>query len=270
MDPLVRNNVTLAGRPDAEKTLIFVNGLGTDQSCWNGVAPAFADEFRLLRFDNTGSIEANQASFRSRQSRYLNVAGYASDLLEICAALDLQKNLILVGHSMGALAGMLASIRRPELFERLVLLGASPRYADDEGYRGGFSAGDIEASYSALARDYVEWSRTLARAAMAHPERPSLAERFAESIVRTPPDMMLTILCSVLQADHRADLSRVGVPTLVVQSAADFFVPRNLAEYLQAHIPDCRLALIDAEGHLPHVSDPEKVLAVISDFIRKG
>jgi sigma-B regulation protein RsbQ len=268
MDPLTRNNVTVTGNQAAARTMLFVNGLGTDQSYWNQVTPAFADAYRIVLFDNVGAVESNQACFRAKPSRYLNVKGYATDLLEICSALKLRNGVILVGHSLGATAGLLASIERPRQFGRLVLLGASPRYADSDTYHGGFSKKDIDATYAALQQDYVEWSKALASAAIGTANRPALALRFAESIARIPQDMMLTVLCSILQTDHRAGLVKVSVPTLVIQSQQDYFVPLAVARYLQTNIPDCQLTLIEATGHLPHVSAPGKVVAAIEKFIR--
>jgi sigma-B regulation protein RsbQ len=46
--------------------------------------------------------------------------------------------------------GVLAAIERPKLFSRLVLVGPSPRYVDDEDYRGGFTADDIDGLLESL------------------------------------------------------------------------------------------------------------------------
>ena len=51
---------------------------------------------------------------------------------------------VFVGHSVSAMIGALASIKAPELFESLVMVGPSPRYIDDGDYVGGFSAAQIE------------------------------------------------------------------------------------------------------------------------------
>lgn len=249
--------------------MVFVNGLGTDQSYWSQVAPSFANDYRLVLFDNVGAIESNQTYFRENQFRYLNVNGYAKDLLEICSTLNLGGDTVVVGHSLGATAGMLAAIERPEQFDRVVLIGASPRYANTEGYQGGFSKEDINGTYAALGRNYGEWAKGLASAAMKNLDRPTLVNRFADSIARIPQDMMLTVLCSILQLDHRADLHKLSVPTLVIQAQEDFFVPEAIAEFLLANIPDCQLMMIDAIGHLPHVSAPEKVVAAIRSFLEQ-
>lgn len=265
--PLTRNNVTVSGNLTATKSMIFVNGLGYDQSFWNRVTPAFADDYRLVLFDHVGSIQSNQAHFRENKFHYLNVSGYADDLLEICAALNIKGDAVVVGHSLGAMAGLLASIQAPSLFSSLVMLGASPRYADADDYLGGFSQDDIGASYSALQSNYAAWSKHIASAAMARPDKTFLIEAFEEALARIPQEMMLTVLCSVLQMDHRSNIAKVSVPTLIIQSREDCFVPMGVAEYLHAQIPNSKLTVIDALGHLPHVSAPEEVVAAIRNFI---
>lgn len=267
-DPLIRNNVTVSGNSMATKSIIFVNGLGGEQSFWNRVTPSFASDYRLVTFDNVGSVQSNQAIFCENQVRYLNVSGYAQDLLEVCAALNLKGEIVVVGHSLGAIAGLLASIQKPSLFSKLVLLGASPRYRNAEDYYGGFSKEDIYATYTALVENYVVWSKQLASVAMATPDRPALVSTFAEALGRIPQNMMLTVLCSVLQTDQRDNLSKVTVPTLIIQSQKDYFVPMNVAEYINAHIRFSKLAVINAHGHLPHLSAPEEVVSAINSFIR--
>lgn len=266
-DPISRNNVVLAGNPEAATTLLFAHGLGTDQSIWHRILPAFQDDYRLVSFDNVGAAKSNQEDFRKRQSHYLNMDGYASDLLEICSTLGLNENTVLVGHSMGALAGVIASIRRPWQFKRLALIGVSPRYINEEGYEGGFTRAEIDATYKVLLSNYPAWTKAVSEAAMATPDRPQLADQFAESMARVPPEMMLTVLCSVLQTDHRDDFAKIAVPTLLIQSRSDYFVPLSVAEYLREKIPSCQLKMIDATGHLPHVSAPEQVIQALSGFL---
>lgn len=265
-DPLIRNNVNLLGNLNAKQSIVFVNGLGTDQSHWRLVVPAFQESHRLVLFDHVGSVPSSFEYFRSNQFRYLNAFGYAQDLLEICAALDLKGDTILIGHSFGAFVGVLAAIQRPEQFARLILIGATPRYLDAEGYRGGFSEAEIEAIYDAIGTDYRSWANTFANISVGA-DSVDHTRRFAESLVRIPKDMMLTVLCSILQADHRAILAQLKVPTLIIQSATDKFVPMSVGEYLHAHIPASALEVIDADGHLPQLTSPEKLIRVISNYI---
>lgn len=266
-DPIPRNNVTVSGKSEARTTLVFVCGLGTDQTCWDGVAQAFADDFRIVTFDNVGAVASNQEVFRTHTSRYLNIKGYASDLLEICAALRLGPSTVFVGHSMGAMACMIASVAAPVSCSRLVLLGASPRYANAPGYVGGFTKDDIDATYEAATKSYLDWTRYLAAMVIPNPQQRQLAERFAEALLRVPQDMMLTILCSILQADRREELHSVTKPALIIQARDDFFVPAAVAEHLRVNLRESELCTIDAAGHLPHLTAPAKVVAAMQPFL---
>ena len=78
---------------------------------------------------------------------------------------------------------------------------------------------------------------------------------------------MLTVLCSILQQDYRKDIEHVATPALIIQSQRDPFVPPFVAHYLHNHLPGSRLAVIEAAGHLPHVSAPGEVAKAILDFI---
>lgn len=263
-NPLKRNNVTLAGNLDAGRTIVFVHGFGTDQTVWKAVAESFLQDFRIVLIDNVGAGQSDPAAFA--QHRYLNLNGYVSDLLEVCEALQLE-DAILVGHSVGAMTGLLAAIRKPGCFSRLALISASPRYLNDDGYRGGFAEDDLKALYQAVALSYSEWADAFAPVAMGNAHAPQLAIHFAESIKSIPADRALTVLCSIFQSDHRADIRKLAIPTLLIQAQEDMAVPLEVAEYLHQHIQGSRLVVIEATGHLPHVSAPAEVVAALRGFI---
>jgi len=264
MTVLRRHNVTVRGNPQAARTMVFVHGFGTDQTAWTAVAAAFADDYRIVTFDNAGAGQADPAAFV--QHRYLSLDGYASDLLEICGALQL-RDAVLVGHSVGAMIGVLAAIRQPECFARLALIAASPRYLDAEGYHGGMTEQDLDRVYGAVVENFPGWVEAVAPHFMDNPERPELATRFADSLRSIPPERALTVLCSILQSDYRAELPKLRQPTLVLQTSTDVFVPLGVADYLQRHIPHATLRMIAARGHFPHVSEPALVSAALREFL---
>lgn len=259
-----RNNVTITGKLSGARTIVFVHGIGTDQSAWQDVAKQFMTDFRVVLLDNVGAGHSDPEAFI--HSRYLNLKGYATDLLEVCLALQL-RDVILVGHSAGAMIGLLAAVDRPDIFSRLVLISASPRYIDEEGYRGGFSMKDINAIYDSIAREYSSWADQFAPMMMANTDQPRLVTRFSDSLKRIPAERALTVFCSILQSDHRHAVRQLKRPTLIIQSQNDNAVPREVAEYLHASITGSQLKIIDTEGHLPHISAPEKVIEAMKEFV---
>jgi sigma-B regulation protein RsbQ len=210
MDVLARNNVTVQG-PDDAPPMLFAHGFGCDQHMWRHVAPAFAADHRVVLFDHVGAGGADPAAWDPE--RYASLDGYASDVLEICAALDLT-GVVFVGHSVSAMIGVLAARREPERFAKLVLVGPSPRYVDDEGYHGGFSREDIEGLLESLDSNFLGWSSAMAPVIVGNPDRPELGEELTNSFCRTDPEIARHFARVTFLSDNRADLAAVRTPAL--------------------------------------------------------
>lgn len=260
---LARHAVRVVGRADAGRALVFVHGFGTDQSSWQGLVPAFEEGWRIVLLDNAGAGRSDPAAFV--QSRYLGLRQYALDLGEVLDALGV-RGAVVVGHSVGAMMALLASLERPELVSKLVLIAASPRYLDAEGYRGGFTPADLQQTYSAVIGNFGGWVDGFSPLAMNTPDRPELARHFADALRLIPPQRALTVLCSILQSDHRADVGKVAVPTLLLHAREDVFVPDEVAAYLHGKIAGSRLVTVNARGHFPHLVAPDEVVAAIHEF----
>ena len=71
--------------------------------------------------------------------------------------------------------GILAAIKEPERFDRLVLIGPSPRYINDGDYVGGFKREDIEGLLDFLDSNHLGWSSTMAPVIMGNPDARSSA-----------------------------------------------------------------------------------------------
>ena len=263
MDVLARNNVTVQGPPDAPP-MLFAHGFGCDQHMWRHVAPAFAADHRVVLFDHVGAGGADPAAWDPE--RYASLDGYATDVLEICAALDLT-GVVFVGHSVSAMIGVLAAGREPDRFAKLVLVGPSPRYVDDEGYRGGFSREDIEGLLESLDSNFLGWSSAMAPVIVGNPDRPELGEELTNSFCRTDPEIARHFARVTFLSDNRADLAGVRAPALVLQCADDVIAPAAVGEYVHAQLPGSTLVRMRATGHCPNLSAPDETIAAIRAFL---
>lgn len=264
VDPIRRNNVTVTGNTAASSTLVFLHGFASDQRSWKAVAAPFMSDHRIVLFDHVGAGRSDPAAFV--QHHYLNLQGYVRDFLDICRALNLH-NAIAVGHSVGGMIALLAAVAEPRHFSRLVMIGASPRYLDEPGYHGGLSDADFNQVYDSISSQFTQWADAYAPAVMCNADRPQFALDFASAIKLIPKDRVLTVLCSILQSDHRADIDKLKIPALLIHTRSDPAVPVDVAEYLHRHIQGSQLAFIDAEGHFPHLVAPQKVVEVLRPFL---
>jgi len=260
---LERNNVVDGGRPDGPP-IIFSHGYGCDQNMWRLVAPAFEADHRVILFDHVGSGGSDAGAYDPE--RYGSLDGYAADVVEICAELGLG-GATFVGHSVSAMIGVLAAARAPERIGKLVMVGPSPRYVDDEGYRGGFSEEDIDELLDSLASNFLGWSSAMAPVIMGNPDRPELGEELTNSFCRMDPQIAERFASVTFRSDNRADLASVRVPTLILQCSDDVIAPREVGAYVHASIPGSTLVELEATGHCPNLSAPRETVEAIRAFV---
>jgi sigma-B regulation protein RsbQ len=262
MSVLTRNNVHVGGA--GIQPMMFSHGFGCDQNMWRLVTPAFSERFRIITFDHVGAGRSELSAFDPE--KYGSLDGYAQDVIEICQALDLSK-VIFVGHSVSAMIGALAAIRAPQLFDRLIMVGPSPRYIDDENYRGGFTAVQIEELLEFLDANHLGWSEAMAPVIMGNTDRPELSAELVNSFCRTDPKIAKHFARTTFTSDNRADLPLVPIPCLILQCSEDVIAPREVGEYVHAKLPDSRIVMMRAKGHCPNLSAPDETIEAIRSFV---
>ncbi|MEU2115063.1 alpha/beta hydrolase [Streptomyces sp. NPDC016459] len=263
MDIERRNNVTVTGNPEG-RTVVLAHGFGCDQNMWRLTVPALAPDHRVVLFDYVGSGRSDASAFSAE--RYASLDGYARDVAEVCEALDL-RDAVFVGHSVSAMIGVLALGMVPERIGALIMVAPSPRYLDDEGYRGGFGAEDIDELLTSLESNYLGWSAAMAPAIMGNADRPELGEELTDSFCATDPDMARVFARATFLSDSRDDLKGVEVPTLILDCAQDVIAPREVGAFVHRAIPGSTLVTLDATGHCPHLSAPEATNDAMTRFL---
>jgi len=260
---LARNNVTVTGSPGAP-VMIFAHGFGCDQGMWRHVAPAFESSHRVVLFDHVGAGGSDTGAYDVE--RHAQLSGYAQDVLEIVEELG-GSPVVFVGHSVSAMIGVLAAADRPELFDRLVLIGPSPRYIDDDGYGGGFSRAEIDELLDTMDDNYLGWSQYIAPVIMGVPDRPELGQELANSFCRSDPAIARRFARTTFLSDNREDLSRVRTPSLVVQCQRDVIAPLEVGQYVHERLDGSELVVLDATGHCPNLSAPDQLVRAMQRYL---
>jgi len=98
-----------------------------------------------------------------------------------------RNNVKVIGAGEKTLLFVHASLQAPELFEKLVMIGPSPRYIIEGEYFGGFDKEDIEELLETVNSNYLGWSSGMAPVIMGNEERPELAEELESSFCQTNP-----------------------------------------------------------------------------------
>ncbi|WP_134019067.1 alpha/beta fold hydrolase [Modicisalibacter xianhensis] len=259
----MRNHVSVTGH--GSQAMIFAAGFGCDQNMWRFVAPSFVDDYRVVLFDYVGAGKSDIEAYTPE--RYGSLDGYAQDVLDVLSALDIQR-AIFVGHSVSCIIGLLASIREPERFDRLVMLGPSPCYLNDPpNYMGGFEKAALTGLLDMMEKNDLGWASFLAPTIMSHEAQPELTRELQDSFCATDPAIARNFAAVTFFSDSRADLPHATTPALVLQARDDAIASTAVGEYMHRLMPHSTYTLLDATGHCPHMSHPEEVIRAIREYL---
>lgn len=258
----LKHNVSIHG--SGKQILIFLHGFGCNKSMWRFVAPAFYDSYTVVLLDLIGSGKSDIASYDF--AKYDQLQGHSDDIIDLCHEQNWQ-DVILIGHSVSSMISILAAKKEPMLFKNLVLLGPSPCYINKENYFGGFNESDIHGLLDTMDANYLGWSSAITPVIMDNPDRPELTEELNNSFCRTDPSVAKHFGRVTFLSDNRSDLAFVHTPTLVIQSVVDSIAPVEVGKFVAQHMPNTTFTLIQAIGHLPHLSHPELTIHAIKNYL---
>lgn len=244
--------------------MVFSHGFGCDQNMWRFVEPEFRANFKTVLFDHVGAGGSDLSAYD--RVKYSKLDGYAGDIVAILDEIKLGP-VVFVGHSVSAMIGALASIKRPDLFETLVMVGPSARYINDGEYVGGFNEKQIDELLEFLEDNHMGWSAAMAPAIMGNPDRPELGEELTNSFCRTDPEIAKAFARVTFTSDNRADLAKITTPSLILQCSEDIIAAREVGEYVQKNIRNSKLIQLKATGHCPNLSAPDEVIAAIHSYV---
>ena len=245
-----------------DETIVFGHGLLMDNMMWDLVAPAFANNYRVICFD-----------FRGQGNSQDPGRDFAIDLLvEDTAALiqALSKQPVhYVGLSMGGMVGMPLAARYPKLLRSLVLLDTSAQ--------------------SEPAKNNIKYALMTAVVKLfgVKPLVPSMLPlMFGKSFLSDSLNHVLinhwkqklrglkkTITGPVSGVTKRRDvtqeLASIICPTLIIVGDEDHTTPISCAKNMAAHISGSELKIIPQCGHSSALEKPEVVVNLMKQFYLK-
>ncbi|WP_207885569.1 3-oxoadipate enol-lactonase [Pseudomonas sp. 30_B] len=250
-------NYQLEG-PAGAPVLVLSNSLGTDLHMWDAQVAAFAEHFRVLRYDTRGhggslvtpgpySIEQN-----------------GRDVLALLDALDIPRAHF-CGLSMGGLIGQWLGIHAPERIGRLVLCNTAAKIGTPEVWNPRIEtvlSGGAEAMRNLRDASISRWfSADFAEA------EPGKVEPIVGMLAQTSPEGYAANCAAVRDADFRGEIGAISAPTLVVCGVADPVTTTEDGRFLQARISGAELVEFRA-AHLSNVQAADAFSQRVLDFLR--
>lgn len=259
---LKRNNVNILGEGD--KVLLFAHGFGCDQNAWNHIKNFFIENYKLVFLDFVGAGKSDLTSYDPQ--KYSSLEGHFNDVIEVCDVLDI-RNAVFIGHSVSCMIGALTSIKRPDIFEKLVFIGPSPCYISSGDYIGGFDQETIDSLLEVMEEDYISWARSIAPSIMNSQNGEELTGELSESFCSIDPVIAKQFARVTFLSDNRKDLPLIPVQSLTIQSSDDMIAPLSVGQYIHENTPNNALSVLEAHGHCLHMSHPSETAYYINAFL---
>jgi pimeloyl-ACP methyl ester carboxylesterase len=239
--------------------LFLIAGLGANATLWETQIPVFAEEFRVVAFDNRGAGRSEKPPGPYSMALFADDTVALMDLLEIGAA-------HVYGESMGGMIAQEVALRHPQRVRSLVL--GCTTFGGPQAVPPPQELLPILVSLAALSPEEAldQGSRIFYHAS----RREDMKRRLQAYVdTRTTPEAYQMQLEACIAFDSYERLPRIGAPTLVINGDGDAILPAENSRTLSERIPGAELVLFPDSGHLYFHERPAEAASAVLEFLRR-
>ena len=255
---MIRTHYCIDG--SGARWVTFVTGIANDLTMWDGQVPAFAADFRILRYDLRG--HGGSAATRGDYSVSLLV----EDLLALLNQLRIQTTS-LVGLGLGGAIAQAFAIEHPGRVEALMPCCCRARMVPDFGARWHKLRGTVQQEgLEAIVEPTVQrWFSEEFKAA--HPE---VLEKIRKMIRRTTLEGYMGVTAAFLGLDLEDRLPEIRARTLYVSGAEDKLGgPPELMKGLSEKVNGATHVSVPNAAHIANIQNPERFNQLLTDFLKR-
>jgi 3-oxoadipate enol-lactonase len=246
-------NVAVEG-PEGAPALMLSNSLGTNLHMWDDQAPAFAKQFRVIRYDRRGHGQSD-----APQGPY-SMERFGRDVIAVLDALGIEKTNW-CGLSMGGMVGQWLGANAPDRVDKLVLSNTHFYYPDKAFWNDRIkfieAKGLGQLADANMQRWFTEGFRGRA---------PDVMAKMKDMFVATDLQGYIACCQAIMNMDMRASNPSITAPTLVIVGAQDAATPPAAGEEIHKQIKGAKLVSLDA-AHISNMEQPEAYTKAVLDFL---
>lgn len=259
-----------------DKTLLFVHGLSSNLDAWSKNVAILKNDFKCVALDLPGYGKSGKPEEASYTPTYFsNIISGFIDTLQL-------KNVLLIGHSMGGQAVIKTAVNKPEKIEKLILVAPAgiETFTDAQG----------NIMKTMFTPDFV-----------ANTTNEQIKTNYALNFYNQPAEVndMITDRIAIKEAaDFEAhchaisksiagmlddtvveDLKNISQNTLILYGKNDMLIPNRyfnpglnvdeVGNKAKENIKSSVLVFVDESGHFLQFEQPDKVNALIKEFVEK-
>ncbi|MFB6619651.1 alpha/beta fold hydrolase [Streptomyces sp. NPDC056367] len=249
-----------AGEPVRGTALLVPGFTGSKEDFIGLLEPLATAGYRVVAVDGRGQHE----SAGPREEAPYALEELAQDVLAQAAALGAGP-VHLVGHSLGGLISRAAVLRDPSAFASLTLMSSGPAaISQEQQVRTKLLVAALEAMGHDMPGIWAAMRAQDPEDAVA--DSPELAEFLRGRWLATAPEQLIvTGRVLISEPDRVEELSRAGLPKLVLSGEVDYAWPVPLMDEMARRLGAQRVVVPGAE-HSPNAESPQVTAGALAAF----
>jgi len=240
--------------PAGAEVLVLSNSLGTALEMWDPQMPAFAERYRVLRYDMRGHGRS------AVPPGPYSIADLGKDVLALLDTNGIHR-VRFCGLSMGGMTGMWLGCNAPERLERLVLCNTSAQLGIPDHWNQRIAIVENEGMKGVAEGVIGRWFTPEFRE-----REPQVVEKVRRMLLETPPAGYAACCAAIRDQDQRETICAISTPTLVVAGARDPATPPADSRIIASKIPGARIVELDA-AHLSNIEARDRFTASVLEFL---
>ena len=239
----------------AQPAIIFSNSLGTDHGMWQAQVSAFVQDYFVICYDTRGHG-------KSAVIDNSTLTDLANDVVDILDHFNIEKAHF-CGISMGGITGLQLGLIAPQRFLSITIANSAAKIGQETAWLSRADTVETEGLADIVSTTHTRWFSD--KFDYIHD---AIAQQTIQSLSVTPPKGYAAACRALAQADLREQISAIQVPCLALCGGLDPVTTVADGEFMQAHIPNCEIAVVDA-SHLSNIEAPQQFNQIFAEFITK-
>ncbi|MEJ2248990.1 MAG: alpha/beta hydrolase [Candidatus Lokiarchaeota archaeon] len=231
--------------------MVLLHDLFVNSDIWKFQIPFFEKDFNILRFDLRGHGRS------TKPEEGYTIRNYVDDLNEILSKLSWQNNIYLIGHSLGAMIGVIYSLENPSHVKRLVLIDSFCHFSQE-------SVNNLlERIETYTLKEFCE---IIIRRSLI-PFNQNKANLIENLILNNMTGKnCLNAVRAYSGFQICGELQNLRIPTLIVVGEKDQITPTWASEMMHSWIPNSNLVVISEAGHQINLNHHKQLNNIIQSF----
>lgn len=248
---------------EGEPTLVFVVAWIGSAELWIPQVDYFSQNFKMVTVDMRGAGESDKPA-----DNY-TIDLFVDDLNSIIEELP-EKNIVLIGESMGAQIAIKYATAYPEKVSKLVLISATPKIVASDDFPHGFPLEVSQRLVTFFQESYSRGMKTFIKFVFPEAGTEYLKKLAFEVCQKTTKEIAINCLSNFLKEDLRPLLGKINIPTLIIHGENDRLMLLEAAKYLHENIPGSIMYIFKDKGHAPSITAADKFNKILEEFVKTG